>query len=255
MARKVVEHPTDEGKWMLSEDLIELYGEAYGHDQGKSKQAVYKWIKRRDAKREEEDTAAMDAFYEEPEAEPTVESGGVESSTDWVEVDWRNPSDADQGTVDDTPDTINPAVRALGGAGTTSANLAKKQAEIQGRVARYGFVAADRLVTWWGRGVTNNPQYELKRSKADLDLLEETTIDVMEYYGISIPVNPLMVWGITVGAAYVPPVMDIRKNADPNRIKRGGLLRFIPFIGRRYRNDSRRKAAEESARSRTTDEA
>lgn len=252
---KVVKHPEDDGKWMLSDDLVNLYGEAYGHGRGngKSKQAVYKWIRRRD-----QDAEPLSG---DPDTQPATSVDDVDSSNDedgWIEVDWRNPPPDSSGMVDENPDTINPAVRGLlGGSGRMSVNLAKKQAELQGRVARYGFVAADRLISWWGKGVTNNPDYELRRSKADLDLLEETTVDVMEYYGLEIPVNPLMIWGITVGAAYVPPVIEIRKKADPNRIKRGGLLRFIPFFGRRYRNVRavRREVDDTDAGSGTSSEA
>ena len=62
--------------------------------------------------------------------------------------------------------------------------------------------------------------------------LEMSTLQLMAHYGIQMPVSPLMVWGATVGSAYAPPIMHIRKNADPNR-KKGNLLSRFNIFKRR----------------------
>ena len=103
------------------------------------------------------------------------------------------------------------------------------------------------MLTHWGRGVMNKPDWEVERSPEDYDTLEASTLMLMDHYGMSIGVSPLMVWTATVGSAYAPPLMHIRKNADPNRKGRiGGLLRRL--IPRR-----RRKKKEEAENEPGTD--
>ena len=99
-----------------------------------------------------------------------------------------------------------------------------------GQMIRFGFSGLDRLISHWGRGVMNDPNYNLERHPSDLDALESSTLQLMAHYGIQVPISPLMVWGATVGSAYVPPIMHIQKNADPNRKRMTGFLKKLnPF--------------------------
>jgi hypothetical protein len=229
---------------MLNEELIEIWGEPYGHGRGngKSKQAVYSWIKRRSVAAEAEPEPEP---IVEIEVEPSVNSEEVfvtaEPDTrdeepafdpeEWQEVDWTRVPDEDI-----IPDTIGSPVQQMVNAFSgdpKSPSLLKRQRDLQGKIARWGFMTLDRFVTWWGRGVTSDPEYELIRSSKDYDLLEGTSVDVMDYYGISIPLNPLAIWGITVGTAYIPPLADIRRRADPDKKRSLNWRRFIPFLRRR----------------------
>ena len=223
MSDIVTKHDTDEGKY---QSVFDAYG--HGEGNGKSRQAVYahyrKSVKVKElAKAETEFSKSSSSDSEDIPIEsadsPTEDEG---TSIDWGEISWAKESEGD-----DTADTIPSPIRgiaALGKAGTGgSAGLKRKQKELQGKMARWGFMMIDRLVTWWGRGVTNDPKYELARSDRDYDLLEETTTEVLDYYNLSIPVNPIAVWGVTVGSAYIPPIMDIRKKADPSRKRRFSL--------------------------------
>jgi len=245
---KVIAHPHDKDKFMLNPDLVDELGDHYGvgRGNGKSKQAVYSWIKRRKMSNESSEVIA------EPEVEVinTEDSEDNESNIfeeltnpdepisddthdedDWTTVDWSRADDEDV-----IADTIGSPVQQMISAFSTddnSGSLWKKQRDLQGKVARWGFMTIDRLVTWWGRGVTSDPEYELLRSKKDYDLLEGTTVDVMEYYGISVPLNPLAIWGITVGSAYIPPLADIRRRADPAKRRKLNWRRFVPFLRRR----------------------
>lgn len=211
-------HPTDEGKWQA---VFSDYG--HGSGNGKSRQSVYKQFKKF---KEQQLLDEVTESSGESTSSGTQTSSSTDSSDGTINLDetWGKMSWAateDQETI--KPDTIPAAVRGirgLGGAGKMSAGLSKKQKELQGKVARWGFVMADRLVTWWGRGVTNDETYELARSDRDYDLLEETTVEVLDYYDISIPVNPMAVWSITVATAYVPPIVEIRKKRDPSRRRR-----------------------------------
>ena len=243
---KVIKHPYDENKWMLSFDLVEEMGSAYGHGRGngKSKQSVYSWIKKQ--KRTEEHTVSAEPVSlerpspQETSAQDSVETQPIETEEwpegdpdeGWERVDWTRVSDEEI-----IADTIGAPVRsmidAFSGGDLESPSLLRKQRELQGKIARWGFMTIDRLVTWWGRGVTQDQSYELVRSARDYDLLEGTTTDVMDYYNLSIPLNPLAIWGITVGTAYIPPLSDIRSRADPKRRRKLNWRRFIPFLRKR----------------------
>jgi hypothetical protein len=238
---KAVPHSHDQNKFMLNPDLIDSLGESYGHGRGngKSKQAVYSWIKRQSMKEREPEPEPEPEPAIELDVEPIVSDERPEGDPDeepvygdeWQDVDWTRVEDEDV-----IPDTIGSSVQQMVNAFSgdeQSPSLLRRQRDLQGKIARWGFMTLDRLVTWWGRGVTSDPEYELLRSSKDYDLLEGTTVDVMDYYNISIPLNPLAIWGITVGTAYVPPLADIRRRADPAKKRSLNWRRFIPFLRRR----------------------
>lgn len=220
MSKIVEKHPTDEGKY---QSVFDSYG--HGEGNGKSRQAVYGHYRKQNkvkelAKAESEFSKSSSSDSEDIPIESADSlSEGEDTSINWGNISWAKESE-DDGKADTIPSPVR-GIAALGKAGSGgSANLKRKQKELQGKMARWGFMMMDRLVTWWGRGVTNNPKYELARSERDYDLLEETTTEVLDYYDLSIPVNPIAVWGVTVVSAYVPPIMDIRKQADPSRKRR-----------------------------------
>lgn len=226
-------HETDEGKWQA---VFSNYGHGVG--KGKSRQSVYKQFKKF------KDQSLLDEVSQSTGSEPSP-SGTDESSSDmdpvgtspdlestWGKMSWAQ-TEANETII---PDTIPAAVRGvkgLGNAGKASAGLSRKQKELQGKVARWGFQMVDRMVTWYGRGVTGDQSYELQRSERDYDLLEETTTEVLDYYDLSIPVNPMAVWSITVASAYVPPLMEIRKKRDPSK-KRWSIRSLFSRRRRKY---------------------
>ena len=222
----------------------------YGHDVGKSRNAVYKHFKAHHqttienpqdhAKSEEfstgsqysvsetdnlhkiEENAENDDFVKnDPISSDENSSNSTESG--WGEIDW---NETDSGEVPKSR-TIPNAVK-MAGQGFDP--------RTQGHLVRMGFKALDRALSHYGRGVMSDPEYSIERSEGDYDALEQSTVDMMVHYGVSVPVNPLMLWSVTVGSAYAPPLMHIRKNADPNRPKKG-LLRglFGRFRRRRGR--------------------
>ena len=73
----------------------------------------------------------------------------------------------------------------------------------------------------------SSPKWSLTRSPEDYDALEASTVALLAHYGVEIPLSPVMVWGATVGAAYGPPILYIKKNADPNRIKKKFLSKLF----------------------------
>tara|TARA_R110002012_G_scaffold318895_2_gene538051 strand:- start:1765 stop:2478 length:714 start_codon:yes stop_codon:yes gene_type:complete len=213
---KVEKHPTDKGKF---QSTFDNYG--HGKGNGKSRNAIYKH-----AKKLENPKPDFVKPVEEPQPEITQNQEKIEveetnNSTDWSNVSW---ADDDFGDV--KPKSIPEPIQQM-----AQGRISEVTMQAQGQMIRFGFTALDRMITHWGRGVMNKPEYTLERHPSDLDALEASTMQLMAHYGIQVPVSPLMVWGATVGSAYAPPIMHIRKNADPNRKKRGlGFLsRLNPF--------------------------
>ena len=92
----------------------------------------------------------------------------------------------------------------------------------------------DRAVTHWGRGVTGNDKYEVPRSANDYEAMEGATSNLLEAHGISLDISPTLAFGVVMGAAYVPPVVHISRNADPER-KSGIFNRVKRMLVRRRR--------------------
>lgn len=155
-----------------------------------------------------------------------------DESVEWGSVEW------EESTSSEAPPKARTIPKPL--SEMASGNLGAVSMQAQGQVIRFAFMSLDRMLTHYGRGVMNQPEWEIERTSEDYDTLEQSTVMLMEHYGVSLAVSPLMVWTATVGTAYAPPIMHIRKNADPNRKGRlGGLLRRL--IPRR-----RRKKKEEA---------
>lgn len=214
---KVEPHPTDKGKY---QSTFDNYG--HGKGNGKSRNAIYKH-----AKKLEKQT---DFVKKEEQQEPKITQNQVEieideetisqNQTEYDSISW-----ADEDIGDVKPKSIPEPIQQMAQGQAQEVSIAA-----MGQMIRFGFSGLDRLITHWGRGVMNDPNYSLERHPSDLDALESSTLQLMAHYGIQVPVSPLMVWGATVGSAYVPPIMHIQKNADPNRKKRKGFLkRFNPF--------------------------
>ena len=82
----------------------------------------------------------------------------------------------------------------------------------------------------------SNPKWELERNPEDYDALEGATTNLLDSYGVSMNLSPELVWGTVVGAAYIPPVVYIGKNADPNR-KKGILNRLKKMFKRKKQSE------------------
>ena len=222
---KVEPHPTDKGKF---QSTFDDYG--HGKGNGKSRNAIYKHAKKiKQQKTEKSDNfsqARSEPVFSEENSTKSKKSDFVkiedENSTDWSSISW-----ADDDISDVKPKSIPEPIAAMANGQAAQVSLAA-----QGQVIRFAFHGLDRLITHWGRGVMNNPDYTIERHPSDMDALEASTLQLMAHYGIQMPVSPLMVWGATVGSAYAPPIMHIRKNADPNRKKKGLFSRFN-FLKRR----------------------
>ena len=207
---KVEAHPTDEGKY---QSPFDTYG--HGEGNGKSRAAVYK----HHAKFIESETI---------ESEPEIK---VEEDIEWNEVTWLEDGEDEE----NVSPTIPKPIREIAKGGEPGGVMTAAQAATQKQLIRWGFMGLDRTVTHWGRGVMSNPKWELERNPEDYDALEGATTNLLDSYGVSMNLSPELVWGTVVGAAYIPPVVYIGKNADPNR-KKGILNRLKKMFKRRKRS-------------------
>lgn len=194
-------------KWACSQCN---YG--HGHKKGKSRNAIYKHFKKVHSETEVE-VKTESEFVKIEEENPQIEEENFTESVEpessaWGEIEW-----------EDSPSIESEEVKARTIPQFVSDLNENRQVsrEAQGQVVRLLFMSLDRALTHYGRGVMSNPEWSIQRAREDYDALEESTLNVMAYYGVSVPVSPLMVWGATVGSAYAPPLLEIRKKKDPNR--------------------------------------
>lgn len=205
----------------------------YGHDVGKSRNGVYKHHKKMHESVSSENTPKTEVkkqarstpkISEENSTESVpsdyVQNEEENSSNDWGSIEWEETEEQSP-----KPRTIPKPLSDM-----AQGKVSAVTAAAQGQVIRFAFMSLDRMLTHYGRGVMNSDDWEVERSPSDYDTLEASTMGLMAHYGVVVPVSPLMVWTATVGSAYAPPLMHIRKNADPNRKRRfkGMLKRLIP---------------------------
>jgi hypothetical protein len=201
---RVEKHPIDEDKY---QSTFDDYG--HGEGNGKSRNAIYKRFKK----------INIEPVKEESDKEKSFEPI-LDEVPDWGQINWTDDTieeGDDSDYVKSIPDPI---------AGLHDSKAVHLAMGAQAQVVRYGFKALDRLVTHWGRGVMGPTaeKWEIKRKEKDYDTLQDSTMMMMQHYGIMIPINPLMIWSLTVSTAYAPPIGHVLKNRDPNRPKRKGLF-------------------------------
>ena len=251
MAGACEPHPSDSGKFQHS---FSDYG--HGDGNGKSRSAVFKHHKKWNAD-SVQSLAHASADAPVPGPAPTHEAG--DSVQDEVESEVTRDLDADSvqdvsetlgriewAAPDEKPPKASTIPKPISDAARKRQSVVTREAT--GSVIRYAFVALDRLVSHWGQGVMNRPSYSIDRSDSDYDALQDSTVAVLDHYGVEVPMSPLMVWGATVGAAYGPPITHIRRNADPNRPKSnlfGGMWGRFKGL---FKRKPKRKATGPSTR-------
>lgn len=223
---QVEKHPTDSGKY---QSTISDYG--HGEGNGKSRAAVYKHNKKYTKSTKNRGTRAGDDA-------PAKTRGKTKSKkSDFVESDdnpTQNPEFGDidwleEDEQDDYPSTIPRAIRGV----ATGEEMTAVARATQGQLVRWGYMGVDRGITHWGRGVTQNPEYEIKRSTMDYDALEGATMVWLESKGISINLTPGLVLTATLGAAYGPPIYQIAQEAETT--VGGRLMKILTWPVRRFR--------------------
>ena len=225
---QVEKHPTDSGKY---QSTIDDYG--HGKGNGKSRAAVYKHNKKVIGKTSVPIKESNSQIEEEKKVDFVKDEENTSQNVEFDDVSW----------LEEEPDSVRSTIpRAIRGIATGTEMTAAQRAT-QGQLVRWGYMGLDRGITHWGRGVTGNEEYVLERSRGDYDALEGATMHWMDSRGIGINLSPGLVLTTVIGAAYMPPVTNIVRNADPNR--RGlylySIRRFLSSPMRWFRNRRNRR--------------
>ena len=240
MAKKYEKHPFDDGKY---QSTVSNYG--HGKGNGKSRQAVSKHYDKFTAEQDIEVILAPS----EPQLDEVVGEdleGDVEvkmqsddytpSDPEWLTI-GREEESGSEPEVGSIPLPVKGVLKGLQGAVNASEFSMSEMREFfkhQARMVRFFLSGVvDPLVSWWGKGVTQNPEYAIKRTEDEWAMTEEITAQWMEYRGVSVPLNPDILMIGCMGALYAPPIAEIRAKADPNRPKRGPLALFRRWKQRR----------------------
>ena len=214
-------HPTDKGKFQSS---VDTYG--HGKGNGKSRSMVYKHHKSLNEKKQDSlksekvpkndlnSTGSQSSDFDYTKSDKTEDYTKSDKNEDkWGDVEWLEMDDSDM-----PKPTIPSHIRKLSSG--ESGGLSAAQMQTQKQLIKWSFMGVDRGLTHWGRGVTQNPKWEIVRHPSDYDAMEGATSVLLESYDISMKLNPELVWATVMTAAYVPPVMDIAKNSEPARRQR-----------------------------------
>jgi hypothetical protein len=220
---KYEKHPRIKGKYQCP--LCD-----YGRKNGRSRQAVSKHF---DQKHGEPEIAPESVTEATEPSDATHTAEEVIEATDDVKTQSEdyNPSEPEWLTIEreesegepqvgSIPSPVRGVLKGLQGAVNASEFTVTEMREFfkhQAKMVRYLFSGVlDPLVSWWGKGVTSNPEFAISRTEEEWRMTEEITAQWMEYRGVTVPLNPDVLMIGCVGALYVPP---IRKNADPTRPK------------------------------------
>jgi hypothetical protein len=113
----------------------------------------------------------------------------------------------------------------------TTAEL-RAQRQVHTRVIGYGWRMVDRLMTWFGRRVTQDEEFDAAHSRDEYNLLENATLDSFEHHGINptLFMNPDVVLGVTVVALYQDPtrkIISARVRSGARKEMKGGFVRML----------------------------
>jgi hypothetical protein len=187
----------------------------YGHGEGngKSRQGVSMHFKKKHVSQEIEESPVL------PLLEDDILPNVSDEAPEWLNFDM-SPEENDEATV-----SISPLASTLL-RGMVSEEVVPKTAQAlreyykqQGKMMRWifsGFV--DPIFKWWGRSITSDETFDIKRTSSDWELFEDASTAWLEYHSMSIPVTPDMVMLGTVGTFYVPVIASIHKKRDPSRL-------------------------------------
>lgn len=195
----------------------------YGHnDLGKSRQSVSKHFnalhaeKTADApippKEEKEVTESVDVIGEDIGDEtPTV--------PEWLTFDMGEEGEGEAVTVELSP-TASQVLKGLaaGQELPTNPKALKDFYKQQGKMMKWVFAGGiDPIFAWYGRGVTADPSFEIKRSASDWALFEDVSSNWLEYHGVTLPITPDIIMAGTLASFYIPVLAKIQKKRDPSR--------------------------------------
>lgn len=201
------------GKYASDEEVIEIIEQAYTKSSG-------------------ENTSDSPIRSETPPVSDTIPP--EDTQTSWMDFDF--------GTDEESTDTIPSTFKSVftpvpSGSGKMSkAQSAALENQNKG-ILKMGLTTIDSLMSKYGQAVSLDPDFEVKHSDSDKELvsnaqyrwMEEKGFFLTNYLSTGMIAGSLTVW--YVGA----PMMRIRKKAKRKLFKGRGLLARLPLIGRLFR--------------------
>ena len=225
-------HPTDEGKY---QSTFDSYG--HGEGNGKSRAAVYKHFKKIDSQKLTKSEEPEESDYTKTDLKEEPEESDYTKTDPFSDISWLSDDE-----LDEIMPTIPKPIRAL--AAGDVAGMSAAQRATQTQLINWGFMGIDRGLTHWGRGVTGHEEWSVSRHPQDYEAMTGATQHLMDENGISINLNPTLVWATVMSAAYVPPVTYVARNSD--KMKRKMFFsRIGSFIKNPFRAFRRRRIAYE----------
>lgn len=217
MMAKYEKHDSDDGKYQCP---VCQYG--HGTGGGKSRQSVSRHY---NALHAEETTSAPTTPKTETRATERVdvsetEIGDNEPSTpDWLTFDMGEESDEEPSTVSISPTAASVLKGMAAGADPPKSPKALKDFyEQQGKMMKWVFAGAvDPVVSWYGKSITTDPNFSIKRSKADWELFETVSANWLEYHGVQLPITPNIIMAGTIASMYAPVFAKITRERDPKK--------------------------------------
>ena len=154
--------------------------------------------------------------------------------TSWMDYDFGS----DDETTDMIPSTFKSVFTPVpSGTGKLSKAQAAALENQNKGILKMGLTTIDSLLSKYGQAVSLDPDFEVKHSDSDKELvsnaqyrwMEEKGFFLTNYLSTGMIAGSLTVW--YVGA----PMMRIRKKAKRKLFKGRGLLARLPLIGRLFR--------------------
>tara|TARA_R110000824_G_scaffold23169_3_gene83527 strand:+ start:1170 stop:1967 length:798 start_codon:yes stop_codon:yes gene_type:complete len=153
-----------------------------------------------------------------------AEPSPIETEDD-LQPDWLNFSfNEEEGSTPMEHESLPPIATSVlshwhqsGGIPQTQENLRAFYKQ-QARMMRWFFNGVlDPLVSWYGKSVTSNEKFEIKRTSQEWELFEGISEQWLEYRQIILPVTPDIMMAGCIGSFYVPQVWNITKNRDKSK--------------------------------------
>tara|TARA_R100000808_G_C2143575_1_gene151351 strand:+ start:156 stop:938 length:783 start_codon:yes stop_codon:yes gene_type:complete len=201
----------------------------------KTRASVYRKVKEF---LEKDDTPQIEQIEESPSIEQVIEMEEVDAPTlEWLNVEEVETEEIGQpSVVKSATKTFLRSLRSDTQAQRDNRKLTKTelkaQRQVHKRVIGYGWRTIDRLMTWFGRRVTQDEEFDAGHSTDEYNLLENATLDSFDYHGINptLFMSPDVVLGVTVVALYQEPTRQIiraRVKSGARRELKGGILRSL----------------------------
>jgi len=202
----------------------------------KTRASVYRKVKEF---LEKDDTSQIEEIEDgSPSIEQVIEMEEVDVPTlEWLNVEDIETEDVGQPSIVKTATkSFLHSLRSDTQAQRDNRKLTKTelraQRQVHKRVIGYGWRTIDRLMTWFGRRVTQEEEFDAAHSTDEYNLLENATLDSFDYHGINptLFMSPDVVLGVTVVALYQEPTRQIikaRVKSGARRELKGGLLRSL----------------------------